>query len=83
MWCDKDLREKKSSAGAVRMRPVFWGHPHGVLIRISSASQASKLVSTTLESKQIRGFSSVRMRCVRESGRLHPLIRNPLRGCGC
>jgi len=83
MSADIDLRAKAQENSSLRMRPVFGGHPHGVFIRISSASQASKLVGTTLESKQIRGFSSVRMRCVRESGRLHPLIRNPLRGCGC
>ena len=83
MSADIDLRANAQQNSSLRMRTVFWGHPHGVLIRISSASQASKLVGTSLESKQIRGFSSVRMRCGRKAGRLHPLIRNPLRGCGC
>jgi len=40
------------------MRPVFEGHPHGVFIRISSASQPQKLVSTMQETQQNQQLTS-------------------------
>ena len=76
MSADIDLQEKVQGNSSLPMRPVFGVHTHGVFIGISSASQVLKLVGTHAESKQNSGFSSVRMRCVRERGSVHPHIRN-------